>query len=858
MNQVRTLVQSLPLWQLAVAAAVLAAILAAIAWKAVGRVLFIARLRRAAREPDQAAGVLVGRYSPRALLRRSGLIERAARSEGGHLIGAIGMDELWLRTLTEHRRKSDLLRVLRWVAPKGLFQCFVVVMDRRRLAPILLDWLRGAEGSLDVHKLALAGKGEDFDGAMARETFREHLDPIREMTGDPEWPSRYFAVKILLHDPDERSIRALWDAFADSHPLVRRTVAENLVTEERGRLYDELIRVLLKDPVYEVRRIAWQRIHVQLPDLYRLNPQELTEVEAYHVLELLRPDSKDDENLGLSFLAGDNLELRFSAARFLQRCGALDRLAQEVDLGDREGLERNAALLKNASEVGVTGFLAIIERTSRPATLLLCARILAETGSRPLLANLTRKVFGTYRGEPDQQELYRTTVAAVAARGPYAALTDLNRELLRRKSDIAEATIILDAIPSRADYIFADTLIGFLKDPGFELVAELRRAIERTIPGIILPLIFEILQSDRVSHPHKVRIRALQVLGDLELPYCMQAILENLPILPEEDAVEFATTLARLPRDRFIERVEALLKVNDARVRAATIATIPATGEKEFLRSVRPALKDADPDVRVAAVRALVRMSDTRSLGQATDMLRDPVQRVRAAVAEALGAHGGEEAVKRLRDVLLDPNEVTSVKLAAARGLAASELEGAVDALVAALPAEEDLRPAILDALAAHTARRPLERMVESFRDAPQDTRVLLTEAFKRMRERGEQAMAALLAEDVPSLRSQIVEILETTGYVEARIRGLAHRDPEVRREAAEFLSMVGSRSAFRGIMLAARDPDEQVRIRVIKALERLGTEAGGEILAALENDPDKKVRTYTAWAMERLRAKAL
>ena len=114
------------------------------------------------------------------------------------------------------------------------------------------------------------------------------------------------------------------------------------------------------------------------------------------------------------------------------------------------------------------------------------------------------------------------------------------------------------------------------------------------------------------------------------------------------------------------------------------------------------------------------------------------------------------------------------------------------------------------------------------------------------------------MREDIPSLRSYIGEILEKTGHIESKIRKLSHRDTNRRREAAEFLSLIGTRSAFRGIVLAARDPDEEVRVRVIKALEKLETEEGNEILQALENDPDRRVRKYTLWALERLRAKAL
>ena len=133
-----------------------------------------------------------------------------------------------------------------------------------------------------------------------------------------------------------------------------------------------------------------------------------------------------------------------------------------------------------------------------------------------------------------------------------------------------------------------------------------------------------------------------------------------------------------------------------------------------------------------------------------------------------------------------------------------------------------------------------------------------IAKAAKGMREKGEEAMIALLEEDIASLKPYLAEILESTGYVEAVIRHLAHRDPAVRSEAAKILSIVETPSAFRGIVLAARDPDKEVRVQVIKALEKLETEEGKVILDQLENDPDKKVRKYTHWALERLRAKAL
>ena len=123
---------------------------------------------------------------------------------------------------------------------------------------------------------------------------------------------------------------------------------------------------------------------------------------------------------------------------------------------------------------------------------------------------------------------------------------------------------------------------------------------------------------------------------------------------------------------------------------------------------------------------------------------------------------------------------------------------------------------------------------------------------------KGEEVMIELLKEDIPSLRSFITEILESTGFVESAIRKLAHRSISVRREAAQVLSLIGTKSAFRGIVLAARDPDEEVRVQVVKALEKLNTKEGKKLLEDLQADPDKRIRKYTLWALERVKSKNL
>jgi HEAT repeat protein len=613
---------------------------------------------------------------------------------------------------------------------------------------------------------------------------------------------------------------------------------------------------MVGDPVYEVRVTAWERIRKDFSELYTLAAGKLKEEEVCHILELLRVDSKDDQDFALRNLGGDNLEFCFAAARYLEKCGVLERLCLETDLGDRKGLKRNFKLLAKASEVNVTSFLSCTEKTENIAALSICARILAVNGKRKYITTLARKVFN--RGYQDNPEIYEQTLTAISKRGDEAALRLMEQELLKRKKDIRTAELILAAVPARGDQVFLETLISLFKDPGFPANDSLRRALKVMPAPPVLFELFPIIQAERARYPHQVRIEALKLLGEMEMHYCLQIILEHLPIFPSAEAKEFARVLAGFPRKLLINKVENLLAASDAKVRASLISTLPSTEEKEFLKSIRKALKDADPEIRIASVWAIVDFADFRSLNQAFSMLRDPVERVRCEVARAFGSYGSDEVLERLKALLTDENEVVSVKKAALVGLKNASSLKAVKILTARLEVDEELQGDIQAALAAKVMKKEVAALVEDFKDADPGLRARITAVFKTMKEEGEEALVEMLKEDILSLNPFIAEILENTGYVENRIRQMSHRDSTVRREAAEVLSLVGTESAFRGIVLAARDPDDEVRVKVIKALEKLETKEGKEILAALESDGDKRVRKYTHWALERLKAKEL
>jgi HEAT repeat protein len=239
-------------------------------------------------------------------------------------------------------------------------------------------------------------------------------------------------------------------------------------------------------------------------------------------------------------------------------------------------------------------------------------------------------------------------------------------------------------------------------------------------------------------------------------------------------------------------------------------------------------------------------------------MMRDPVERVRIAAAKTFGTFGTPANIKRFQGLLSDENEVESVKLAALKGLSTSIHPEAVDVLVKFMDEDTEFSDAAANALSSLTHKKALIRLVEQMKDAEPTLREKISRVFKKMGVESEKTIRELLTEDIPSLHDYLVEILDSTGYTESIIRKLSHRDPGIRRDAADFLSRVGSKAAFRGMVLAARDPDDEVRVKVTKALEVLASKGGKEILEELKNDPERRVRKFTLWAMERIRAREL
>ncbi len=791
-------------------------------------------------------------YSPAFIRKHSKEVENLADRTDSRIIKLTSLDTQWLQQLQEKPKDKNVKRILKHIPGQGLFSCFLAAQKKPSITKLLLEYIGTEPGSL--RQLPLSGSGEPFDGKSAKLMFDKRMDEIREMAGDPEWSVRYFSIKLLLNEKSDRSKRVILEAFSDPHPLVRKSVIEECIIDDRVKIYDLLKEHLLDDPSFEVRESAYKRITTDFKDIHRIDYSSLTAVQSLHSLEFLDPNLENDIDAALNFLEGDDLELRFPSAMFLQGTKTLGEMLKKVSFEDTKNLKRITKLLTNAAEVKITGFLG--EGIYSPAALFTALLLLKETGERKYISDYALKVFeNNFKYD---EKIWQSAVDSISERGNEDAVIILLKELKKVKYNDRQAVYILKNLPPDIEFLSFDILMDLLKDDNFTSRKALIDTISMMPEDTVLPELFRILKAGRAVFSHTVRITALQILASYKLPYCLQPIIEQLPTLPIAEAKEFSALLTDFAGRTFDNRVLRLLKQPDGKVRAAIIASLPGTRKKEFLKPIKEALSDADPDVRIAGIWALADYKDSKILNQSFDMLRDPVERVRIAAAGALAMFGNPDKLNNFTELLKDGNEVIEVKKSAIIGLSKSDQNKAVDILVELIDGNEELKEEAINALAVKPSKKALTRIIENMKDASPVLRDKIMKVFKLMGESGEEALEKLLAEDISSLKESITGILETTGYVEHVIRKLSHRDPRIRRSAAEFLSIMGTRSAFRGIVLAARDPDQDVRIQVTRALEKLNSKSGEEILESLKSDPDKRVRKFTMWAMARTKAKGI
>ncbi|MCK5154472.1 MAG: HEAT repeat domain-containing protein, partial [Spirochaetales bacterium] len=583
--------------------------------------------------------------------------------------------------------------------------------------------------------------------------------------------------------------------------------------------------------------------------------------QQLHLIELLNPKSKQDENIAIEFMRTGNKELELYASRFLSKNGTLRRLFLSADPGYAKGFEDTYSILKIAIGVNCTSFIDLSDPNISPGALLLASRILIKNGDRNIILKLIKKVLEIPQEQRDIQpykEIYENSIISACIRGTDETLELLNSEIKKRKYDQSFQDWILGKLPDNRENIFAPTLLDFLKDEHYNSSIELRKALIKLPASSILSEIIDILKKDNGKWITDIRMEALKVLGSINLPHCTQYILENLYILPLEEAKQYSLLLIKNDTSAFRSKVKNILSFGDSSSISHLIAALPEKERKIFLPEIKKSLHDSNPEVRIAAVWALSDYNKGEFLSSCFDLLRDPVESVRKEVGNTLAALGTPQTLTILKQTLFDTNESLSVKNAVLHGLSISKSREVLNILLLKLEENIELQEETIRTLSKKESQDDIVIILNFMEKTTSAVRQNIIKAIKIMGDKAETIIETLLFSDNKIIHKHAVSILDDSGIIDLRIRQLAHRDLTIRRKAAEFLLKTGTKKAFRGIILAVKDPDPEIRIQVIKALDLLNSTEGFSILEDLKNDPEKRVQKYTLWALERYEAKQL
>jgi len=763
--------------------------------------------------------------------------------------------ELWIKKLKSQGNAKILKALMTYGADHYHFDCFMASLEKKKLMEIYYPYLQGEDDMYRIERLAHSCHGRDFDAAQATPFLKGSLYSLRDLTGSPDWDTRFFAFNLLIHSDNEKAKRSLWEGLKDPHPTVRSLILRKIKIEEKKAFYDKLKDILINDPNFEVRKVARKRIFKEYRSYYDINAEELNPLEQRRILELLDQESDKDQNFALEILQKGSDFLAQAAVGYLNQTGYLKTLFGQVRCSDQGEMERVEKLLRKSIQVGSELFFDDPQAWKNEGSLLLASRILQDSGSVIWINKLAEAVFlRAPRGSDYSWELYRNTVKSIDLRGTDRALKLKSDEIYKYKDNNDILTVLLDKIPEKQQFLFKDSLLEILEQKDFSCYEILRKNLAGFKPSLILPDLFGILQNGNSSL--MVKQEVLKILVLLKQPYTIQVILENLPLLDFRDLVDMQEDIAFYDGKDFQEKIDELLNSYDATIRSSIIAILPEKSAKKYKELIESSLKDSYADVRIAAAYKLESLNMISSKEEHLLLLKDPVDRVRITAAGIFAEIGDKDAITALGEIINNNEEILSVRKSVIKALVEARGEGCLEPVMEFLEKNEILEEFTIEALASRTDKDYLTQVVEQFRDASSVLREKLIRVFVAIGEDAEETLANLLSEQVASLQEYLVDIMEQTGFIENLQRKLSHRKPDVRRRTTEILSLIGTRSAFKGIVLAAKDPDPQVRVNVTRALEKLNSPNGKELLKALQEDPEQRVRRYTQWALERIKVK--
>lgn len=288
----------------------------------------------------------------------------------------------------------------------------------------------------------------------------------------------------------------------------------------------------------------------------------------------------------------------------------------------------------------------------------------------------------------------------------------------------------------------------------------------------------------------------------------------------------------------------AALGGSDKTVRIAAARALGKLGERRAAGALQKAAADADESVRAAAVDALVALKRCDDPSLFIDPLAS--YRTRSSARKALEQCPDTSRMTAAVAKALREHKTASVRRECASILGATKAPGGYDALVAALGDSDDgVRTGVLSALAALGDRRCVPVVLKLAGDKNASVR---RQAFETLAALGHAGTVDVyidaLGEYATSrtARKALKAMGDTGAVVGALTRAVrGHKEPAVRRAAAEMLGEMKATAGYDALRAATADKDASLRRAAIVAIGQLGDARGIDGLrqiAAKDGDP--------------------
>jgi len=696
------------------------------------------------------------------------------------------------------------------------------------------------------------------------------VEPLCAEVRNPDSETRrMWAAEILGWLGNREAAIPLIDALGDVNPEVRAKAAGALGKLLEARAIDQLLEMLLSDPIPFVRtRVAQALGAIGHPRVVDHLVQVLKDPEWWvriRAIEALEQIGKEAAGTLLAAIEDEDAEVRRRAATALERMGYV---RDSVETLEREGFRPDLVrILQLVGKAGVTeGIFGRLLSAKPPADKLL-VRIAGDIGDPaavPVLLPLLEscgdpsmrsrivEALGKLRARPAVPGLLRclkdpdSWVRRAAVEALSAMVPDEHSdELLALLRDPApETRIAVCRVAAKLSAVVVGSDVErLLTDPAPEVRAEALRAVAQLPLRGPEPRVASLLSDPSAA----VRLEAARALermgGEASVPSLMrsaagageearEAIVEALchgfrgrfPDLPalagdppaREQVAVLLEMASRMGGDGSRGFVDRHVADPDPFLRRTAVYALRGFPCGEVRDAVARAVEDPDEAVRDAAVLVAASAGEGALTREAARCAEDPNGTVRFHVALALGLSGRPEFLETLQRLTGDPS--LPVRAAAVLGLCLSGDRG-IRGELGGFAADEALFSTARETFLP-SSRDPLVRLAvsEAMRRGTPEARLFLGGSrFALEKEMGQRAREALTAEE----RLQALAVCE---------------------------AVATGQSYTTAIAILRNDPSPEVRIRALDLLVKARRDAeAGKVVGTLLADPHPRVRLKAA-----------